>query len=144
MLAKLTSKNQLTLPKAAVEAAGSPGYFQIEVRAGQLVLTPIRLQRADAVRAKLAQLDLGDNDLAAAVAWARSAVGSRSQVQVAEKPAAYRPGDHVVQAKKPGGSGRVAKTARVAAKVGKSTKAGKATAKPAVGRSAKPVRKRPG
>jgi hypothetical protein len=73
MLAKLTSKNQLTLPKAAVEAAGNAEYFEIEARAGRLVLTPVRLQRADAVRAKLAELDLGDDDLAAAVTWSRKA-----------------------------------------------------------------------
>ncbi len=84
MLAKLTSKNQLTLPKAAVEAAGNAEYFDIEAKAGQLVLTPVRIQRADAVRAKLAELDLDDTDLSAAVAWARSAR------RVAEAPAAYK------------------------------------------------------
>lgn len=73
MLAKLTSKNQLTLPKAAVEAAGNAEYFDIEAKAGQLVLTPVRMQRADSVRAKLAELDLKEGDLAAAVAWARNA-----------------------------------------------------------------------
>ncbi|HEX5961898.1 MAG TPA: hypothetical protein VFY97_11710 [Rhodanobacteraceae bacterium] len=30
MLAKLTSKNQLTLPKAAVEATGNAEYFEVE------------------------------------------------------------------------------------------------------------------
>ena len=86
MLAKLTSKNQLTLPKAAVEATGNPEYFEIEVRAGQLVLTPVRLQRADAVRAKLAGLGLGDDDLAEAVAWARKVENRR----VAESKAPYK------------------------------------------------------
>jgi hypothetical protein len=80
MLAKLTSKNQLTLPKAAVEAAGNAEYFEVEARAGQLVLTPVRIQRADAVRAKLARLDLDDNDLAAAVAWARRTGSTRAHV----------------------------------------------------------------
>ena len=89
MLAKLTSKNQLTLPKAAVEAAGNAEYFEIETRAGRLVLTPVRMQRADAVRAKLAELGLGDDDLAAAVAWARKA-SARKPARVAESKAAYR------------------------------------------------------
>jgi len=80
MLAKLTAKNQLTLPKAAVEAAGNPEYFEIEVRAGQLLLTPVRLQRANAVRARLAELSLTDDDLAGAVAWARRATAPASQV----------------------------------------------------------------
>jgi len=87
MLAKLTSKNQLTLPKAAVEAAGNAEYFEIEARAGQLVLTPVRIQRADAVRAKLAKLDLGEDELSAAVAWARR-IGS-THAHVAEPKAQY-------------------------------------------------------
>jgi hypothetical protein len=89
MLAKMTSKNQLTLPKAAVEAVGHAEYFEIEIHAGQLVLTPVRMQRADAVRAKLAELDLGDDDLAAAVAWARRA-SAHAPARVAEPEAAYR------------------------------------------------------
>lgn len=89
-IAKLTSKNQLTLPKAAVEAAGNAEYFDVEARAGQLVLTPVRMQRADAVRAKLAQLDLADNDLAAAVRWARKAAPARAACVTEPKPE-YRP-----------------------------------------------------
>jgi hypothetical protein len=88
MLAKMTSKNQLTQPKAAVEAVGRAEYFEIETRAGQLVLTPVRMQRADAVRAKLAELDLGDDDLAAAIAWARGASAPTS-ARVAEPETAY-------------------------------------------------------
>lgn len=89
MLAKLTSKNQLTLPKAAVEAAGNAEYFEVEARAGQLVLTPVRIQRADAVRAKLAKLDLGEDDLAAAVAWARRTGSTHKTAHVAEPKAKY-------------------------------------------------------
>lgn len=89
MLAKLTSKNQLTLPKAAVEAAGNAEYFEVEARGGQLVLTPVRIQRADAVRAKLAKLDLGDRDLAAAVAWARRSGPTQKTAHVAEPKARY-------------------------------------------------------
>ena len=33
MLAKITSKNQLTLPQAAVEAVGVTEYFDVQVRA---------------------------------------------------------------------------------------------------------------
>lgn len=71
MLAKLTSKNQLTLPKAVTQAVGSAEYFEVEARGGQIVLTPVRFQRGDAVRAKLAELELGEADVADAVAWAR-------------------------------------------------------------------------
>ena len=71
MLAKITSKNQLTLPKAITDAIGPVEYFDVATRDGQVVLTPVRIQRADAVRAKLAELDLREDDIAAAVAWAR-------------------------------------------------------------------------
>ena len=71
MLAKLTAKNQLTLPQAAIEAVGATEYFEVETRDGVIVLTPVRIQRADAVRAKLAQLALGEADIDAAVEWAR-------------------------------------------------------------------------
>lgn len=71
MLAKVTSKNQLTLPKSVTAAVGSPEYFEVEAKNGQIVLTPVRIQRVDAVRAKLAELELGESDVHDAVAWAR-------------------------------------------------------------------------
>jgi len=89
MIAKLTAKNQLTLPKAAVEAMGNTEYFGIEIRAGELILTPVRIQRADAVRAKLAELNLTDSDLNDAVAWARKRAPSTRAPEVAEERARY-------------------------------------------------------
>jgi hypothetical protein len=71
MLAKMTSKNQLTLPKSITAAVDSPEYFEVEARNGQIVLTPVRIQRGDAVRAKLAELNLTEQDVADAVQWAR-------------------------------------------------------------------------
>jgi hypothetical protein len=71
MLAKITTKNQLTLPKAVVNAVGPVEYFEVQARDGQIVLTPVRIQRADAVRAKLAELGIEEADVAEAVAWAR-------------------------------------------------------------------------
>jgi hypothetical protein len=55
-LAKLTSKNQLTLPKAVVEALGSPKHFRVQVHEGVLLLWPGRLVCA------------GDGDDAASIA----------------------------------------------------------------------------
>lgn len=72
MLAKITSKNQLTLPKSVTQAVGATKYFDVEARAGQIILTPVRIQRGDAVRAKLAELHLGQSDIADAVACARA------------------------------------------------------------------------
>ena len=88
MLAKMTSKNQLTLPKAAVQAVGTAEYFDVAVRDGQIVLTPVRIQRGDAVRAKLVALGLGEADVADAVRWARSEVAAAA---VAEPAAGYGP-----------------------------------------------------
>jgi hypothetical protein len=71
MLAKLTSKNQLTLPKAVTQAVGATEYFDVQARAGEIVLTPVRIQRGDAVRAKLAELQISEADVGEAVDWAR-------------------------------------------------------------------------
>jgi hypothetical protein len=75
MLAKMTSKNQLTLPKAITNAVGPTQYFDVKAKDGQIVLTPVRIQRADAVRAKLAELNLKDADVEVAVNWARRSGG---------------------------------------------------------------------
>ena len=71
MLAKMTSKNQVTLPKALTAKMGPLEYFDVEARNGQFILTPVRIGKADAVRAKLAELGLDESDIADAVAWAR-------------------------------------------------------------------------
>ena len=71
MLAKITAKNQLTLPKAVTDAIGATDYFDVETRNGQIILTPVRIQRANAVRTKLAELNLSEDDIDDAVTWAR-------------------------------------------------------------------------
>ena len=73
MLAKLTSKNQLTLPKAVIADFPGSEYFDVTKENGRIVLTPVRLTRAGAVRAKLAELGISKADVAEAVAWARRA-----------------------------------------------------------------------
>jgi len=87
MLAKITSKNQLTLPKSVTQAVGATEYFDVEARAGQIVLTPVRIHRGDAVRAKLAELDLTEVDVADAVTWARTT--ALAPALVAEPVAPY-------------------------------------------------------
>lgn len=74
MLAKLTAKNQLTLPKRALESLGldvPPTYFEVEIDEGRIVLTPSRVGSSDAVRRKLSELGITDADVADAVSWAR-------------------------------------------------------------------------
>jgi hypothetical protein len=60
-------------------ALGEVEYFDVQTRDGQIILTPVRIQRADAVRAKLAELDLNEQDIAAAVDWARQPAGKRKK-----------------------------------------------------------------
>ena len=74
MLAKITAKNQLTLPKAITNAIGPAEYFDVKAKDGQIVLTPVRIQLADAVRAKLAELNLKEQDIVDAVDWGRRPV----------------------------------------------------------------------
>ena len=71
VLAKRTAKNQITLPKKAVTSLGNPEYFEVTVDDGRLVLTPATLNRAGAVRRKLAELGIAEGDVARAVKWAR-------------------------------------------------------------------------
>ena len=71
MLAKLSSKNQITLPKAMLQEIGDVEYFEVGVSDSRIVLTPVKLQQADAVREKLAALGIGEGDVKDALAWAR-------------------------------------------------------------------------
>ncbi len=71
MLAKLTSKNQLTLPKAVLSDFKDVEYFEVTEENGRIVLTPVRFAWAGVVRAKLDQLGLSEADIAEAVAWSR-------------------------------------------------------------------------
>jgi hypothetical protein len=73
MLAKLTSKNQLTLPKAVLSSCPDAEYFDVSEENGRIVLTPVRLNQANAVRSKLADLGISEGDVADAVNWARNA-----------------------------------------------------------------------
>jgi hypothetical protein len=71
VLAKRTSKNQLTLPKAVVEAVGVADYYDVACENGRIVLTPVHPDAAAMVRSRLAELGITEADVAGAVAWAR-------------------------------------------------------------------------
>jgi hypothetical protein len=71
VLAKLASKNHLTVPKSATNAIGAPEYFDVEVKSGQIILTPMRILHADAVRAKLTEIAITEKNIAHAVVSAR-------------------------------------------------------------------------
>jgi len=75
MLAKKTSKNQLTLPKDVVKEFPDAEYFDVEVSGNTIVLKPVRIvpsgDRLGAVRDKIEKLGLTTADVTDAVKWAR-------------------------------------------------------------------------
>ena len=71
MLAKKTAKNQITLPKAVVTKFQGVDYFEVDTDGQSITLRPLRRSRADEVRARLAKLGITEEDVRAAVTWAR-------------------------------------------------------------------------
>jgi hypothetical protein len=65
------AKNQPTLPQAVVEAVGRLTSCAVAAENGRTVLTPARIGRADALRAKLAERGSDERDRTAARGWAR-------------------------------------------------------------------------
>ena len=71
MLAKKTSKNQITLPKTVVNRFHGVEYFDVSTDGECIVLRPLERSRAGEVRARLEQLGIDEQDVTAAVSWAR-------------------------------------------------------------------------
>ncbi len=72
MLAKLTSKNQITLPKAIASQFGGVEYFEVSTDGEAISLRPLRRSRIEEVWQKLEELGITEDDVADAIAWARS------------------------------------------------------------------------
>ena len=71
MLSKLTSKNQLTIPKEIIKNFPATEYFEIVAENGRMILTPARISQADAARQKMVDLGITQDDMNDAVNWAR-------------------------------------------------------------------------
>jgi bifunctional DNA-binding transcriptional regulator/antitoxin component of YhaV-PrlF toxin-antitoxin module len=71
MLAKKTVKNQITLPKAVITRFNGVEYFDVSTDGECIILRPLQKSRADEVRTRLAQLGIKDEDVTAAISWAR-------------------------------------------------------------------------
>lgn len=75
MLAKKTSKNQLTLPKDIVKEFPGTEYFDVMVQDRKIILLPVRIMPAEAsheeVRKKTAETEITEKDVTDAVQWAR-------------------------------------------------------------------------
>jgi bifunctional DNA-binding transcriptional regulator/antitoxin component of YhaV-PrlF toxin-antitoxin module len=74
MLAKMTSKNQITIPKKIVDQIQDAKYFEVELKDGLIVLKPLRLYETDLerIRSKIKSLGLKPDSVREAVKWARS------------------------------------------------------------------------
>jgi len=75
MLAKRTSKNQITLPRKIVDNFPDVEYFDILVEGGKILLAPAKIVPAgptlERVREKMKQLGVSPKDVSEAVRWAR-------------------------------------------------------------------------
>ena len=71
MLAKMTVKNQLTLPKAVITRFAGVEYFDVSTDGYVISLKPLRPSKADEVRQYLADLGITEQDVTDAIAWAR-------------------------------------------------------------------------
>ena len=71
MLAKLTSKNQITLPKAVMNKFPDAEYFDVQEIKGEIVLKPVSMRNLEPVWRKIEVLGITEKDIADAVTWAR-------------------------------------------------------------------------
>ncbi len=71
MLAKKTSKNQITLPKAIANHFPGIDYFDIHEEDGRIILVPLKIGGANEVRQKLDELGINEDDIKDAIDWAR-------------------------------------------------------------------------
>jgi len=75
MLAKKSSKNQITLPKAIVASIGDVDYFDVTIRDGRIILEPVRTKQGNEVRSRLESLGIRETDIDAAIQYARGKTG---------------------------------------------------------------------
>ncbi|HEA65624.1 hypothetical protein LCGC14_2548760 [marine sediment metagenome] len=74
MISKMTTKNQITIPKKIINQIPDAKYFDVELKDGVVLLKPLTFYDTDLreIRAKLKRLGLKSNSVTEAVAWARS------------------------------------------------------------------------
>jgi bifunctional DNA-binding transcriptional regulator/antitoxin component of YhaV-PrlF toxin-antitoxin module len=74
MLAKITSKNQITIPKKIIDHLPDVKYFDVELKDGVVLLKPLIVYdvNLDHIRSKIKKLGLQKNAVKEAIQWARS------------------------------------------------------------------------
>jgi hypothetical protein len=73
MLAKMTTKNQITIPKKIMDKLPDIKYFAVELKDGLVLLKPLKVYDAnlDQIRSKMKTLGLDQNSVKEAIQWAR-------------------------------------------------------------------------
>lgn len=74
MLAKITSKNQITIPKKIIDQIPDIDYFDVTLRNGAVILKPLKTYKTDLdqIRTKIKKLKIKEKSVAEAIQWARS------------------------------------------------------------------------
>jgi bifunctional DNA-binding transcriptional regulator/antitoxin component of YhaV-PrlF toxin-antitoxin module len=74
MLAKMTSKNQITIPKKIIDKLPGVEYFEVELKDGVVMLKPLRVYDTSLarIRTKVKKLGLQENTVKEAIKWARA------------------------------------------------------------------------
>ena len=74
MLAKLTAKNQITIPKDIISRLPDVEYFEVTIRNGAVVLKPVKVYGTDleGIRRKMKKLGISEKSVSEAVRWARN------------------------------------------------------------------------
>jgi bifunctional DNA-binding transcriptional regulator/antitoxin component of YhaV-PrlF toxin-antitoxin module len=74
MLAKITSKNQITIPKKIIEKMPDVKHFDLELKDGVVIMKPIRFYdtNLEQIRGKIKKLGLTEDSVAEAIKWAKS------------------------------------------------------------------------
>ena len=74
MLAKITSKNQITIPKKIIEKIPDVKHFDVEFKNGVVILKPIKFfdTNLEQIRSKMKRLGLKEDSVAEAIQWAKS------------------------------------------------------------------------
>jgi len=74
MLAKLTAKNQITIPKDVLSKLPDTQYFDVEYKDGSIILKPVNVSdtNLEKIREKIKRTGLSEGCVQEAVQWARS------------------------------------------------------------------------
>jgi len=74
MLVKITSKNQITIPKKIIDQMPEVKYFDVELKDGTIKLKPLRIYNVDLeqIRSKVKKLGLKQDSVTEAIRWGRS------------------------------------------------------------------------